>query len=198
MEFKQSEQKYTENIDAVVKKLLPAVLAVTRYNGQLVVGWLMKNCVEAEGEIVDASVENITKAIRALDIAGLVEWKTPPKVVPTKKRPDFLQTSEGSAVNHARENRVSELDIQMEHEKKRRAALGDAANREILEEAAALVSNHSSVSHSRSYRERAELKKEFEKLVASRVHPKDLLAALKAKQETFANGDVTRPTFGRQ
>jgi hypothetical protein len=194
MEFKQSQQKYLENIKEATRKLLPAVPADTVINGQLMLGWLIKNCAEAEGQIIDASVENIIRAIKALDVAGLVDWQTPPK--PQKKRPDVLQTTDGNRVNHARENKLSELDFQMAEEKRRRQALGDAANAETMAEAAAIVRNHSSVSHSRTAREKAVLKTEFDRLIAAKVHPKDVLAGVKAKQDTFANGDVTRLTFG--
>jgi hypothetical protein len=192
MQFKQSQAKYQENIDAVAKKLLPAVLAATPNNGQLIAGWLIKNCTEAEGEIVDASVENIIRAIKALDVAGLIDWQTPPKVAPAKKRPDFLQTNDGAKQNQPKD---AQFNIEMEQERRRRIALGDQANAETMAEAVALVSRHSSTSHSRTARERAVLKQEFDKLVSARVHPKDLLVALQAKQNTFTNGDPTRPRF---
>ena len=187
--FKQNEVEYNANIVAVEKKLLPAVLAATRRNGDLLAAWLMKNC--AEGDVVDASAKNILQAITALDAANLIDWKVAPK--PQKKRPDYLQSNDGAKQNQPKD---SELDIAMAHEKKRREALGDAANAETMAEAVALVSRHSSTSHSRTARERAALKTEFDKLVAARVHPKDVLAGVKAKQDTFANGDVTRPGFG--
>jgi hypothetical protein len=193
MEFKQGVEGYRTNVGEATKQLLPAVLKNTAKNGQRVSDWLVEHC--SEGDIVDASTKNILRAIRALDGAPLgVEWEVAPK--PQKKRPDVLQTTDGNRVNHARENKVSEIDFQMAEEKRRRQALGDAANREILAEAAALVSSHSSVSHSRTYRERAALKTEFDRLIAAKIHPKDVLAAVKAKQDTFTNGDVTRPTFG--
>ncbi len=187
--FKQNEVEYNANIVAVEKKLLPAVLGATRRNGDLLASWLMKNC--AEGDVVDASAKNILQAITALNAANLIDWKVAPK--PQKKRPDFLQSHDGDPTNHARENQVSELDIQMSQEKKRREALGDAANAETMAEAAALVRNHSSVSHSRTARERAALRSEFDRLFAARTHPKELLAALKTKQATFEGEDITRP-----
>jgi hypothetical protein len=192
MEFKQSKQKYAENISATEKRLLPAILAATPNNGQLIAGWLIKNCAEAEGEIIDASVENIIRAVKALDVAGLIDWQTPPKVAPAKKRHDFLQTNDGAKQNQPKD---AEFNIQMAQERKRREALGDRANAELMSEAARIVRNHSSTSHSRTARERDVLRKEFDRLVAAKVHPKDLLTALKAKQDTFANGDVTRPRF---
>ncbi len=192
VQFKQNEVEYNANIVAVEKKLLPAVLGATRRNGDSLAQWLIKNC--AEGDVVDASVKNILQAVNTLDAAKLIDWKVAPK--PQKKRPDFLQSHDGDPTNHARENRISEIDIVMAQEKKRRQALGDAANAEIMSEAAAIVRNHSSISHSRTAREKAVLKAEFDKLAAARVHPKDVLAGVKAKQDTFANGDVTRPTFG--
>src|ERR1700676_3459303 len=176
MEWKQSQQKYLENIEEVGKKLLPAKLADSRNNGLLIGNWLIRNCSEAEGTIVDASTSNILRAVDALDKAGVLDWQTPRKVAPTKKRPDVLQTHDGNRVNHARENKLSEIDFQMAEEKRRRQALGDAVNREILEEAAGLVSRHSSVSHSRTAREKETLKKEFDKLNRAKTHPKDLLA----------------------
>ncbi len=198
MEFKQSQQKYLENIGEVGKKLLPAKLADTKNNGQLVTSWLIKHCAEAEGQIIDASTSNILRAIKALDVAGLIDWQTPPKVAPAKKRPDFLQSHDGDLVNHARENKVSEIDFQMAEEKRRRQALGDAANAETMAEAAAIVRNHSSISHSRTAREKAALKTEFDRLIAARVHPKDVLAGVKAKQSTFEGGDITRPHLGHR
>jgi hypothetical protein len=188
--FKQNEVEYNANIVAVEKRLLPAVLAATRRNGDLLASWLMKNC--AEGDVVDASTQNILKAVRALDGAGLVDWQIAPK--PQKKKPDFLQSNDGRRVT-AREAQEREQDILMSQERTRREALGDQANREIMAEAVALVQKHSSVSHSRTYRERASLKAEFDRL-NGKVHPKDLLAALQAKQNTFADADITRPRLG--
>src|SRR6266478_719944 len=108
MEFKQSQQKYLENIEEVGRKLLPAKLADTKNNGQLVTSWLIKNCAEAEGQIIDASVENIIRAIKALDVAGLIDWQTPPK-----KRPDFQQSNDGpQKPNHARrEEKVQVIQL---------------------------------------------------------------------------------------
>jgi hypothetical protein len=194
--WKQNEQEYSANITKVEQKLLPAKLAATVSNGQLLANWLIKNC--AEGDVVDASVPNILEAIAVLDKARSIDWEVAPTKTPQKKKPDFLQSREGSAVNHARENQISEIDIAMAQEKKRREALGDAANDETLSLCHRLVGNHSSSSHSRTNREKAVLKAEFDRLVAARVHPKDLLAALQAKQDTFANGDVTRPRFGNK
>src|SRR5579859_241806 len=182
MQMKQSQQKYAENIEAVEKRLLPAVLAPTPNNGQLIGSWLAKNCLEADGEIVDASVENIIRGIKALDSAGLIDWQIAPKVAPVKKRPDFLQSNDGAAHLQPKD---AELRIQMKQERERRQKLGDAANAEIMSEAAALVSRHSSTSHSRTYREREALKKEFDRLVASKVHPKEVLAGVQAKQNSF-------------
>src|SRR5713226_1679117 len=195
MEFKQSQQKYLENIEEVGRKLLPAKLADTKNNGQLVTSWLIKNCAEAEGQIIDASTLNILRVIKALDVAGLIDWQTPPKAAPAKKRPDYFQTNDGAKQNQPKD---AELNIKMAQERKRREALGDAANAETMAEAVALVSRHSSTSHSRTARERSALKAEFDKLVSARVHPKDLLAALKAKQSTFENGDPTRPYLGHR
>jgi hypothetical protein len=190
MEFKQSEQKYNENIREVEKKLSPAVLAATAISAQLIAGWLMKNCVEADGTIIDASVPNILRAINALDAAGLIDWEKPPVKKPEKKRPDYLQTREGEPVNHARESRPSEIDIAMGQEKKRREALGDAQNAEIMSEAIALIQRHSSTSHGRTARERDALKKEFDRLVAAKTHPKKLLEAIQAKQEGVYSSSV--------
>jgi hypothetical protein len=196
MELKQSQQKYLANIEEVAKRMLPAVLAATENNGRLIGSWLAKHCVEAEGDIVDGSTANILRAVDALDKAGLLDWQVAPVKKPAKKRPDVLQSRDGSPINHAKPDRVSDLDRTMAEEKRRREALGDAANREIMAEAISLVKNHSSVSHSRTYRERATLKSEFDRLVAAGTHPTELLVALKIKQDTFANGDVTRPRFG--
>ena len=190
-QWKQNEQEYNANIVAVEKKLMPAVLAATPRNGQSLANWLLKNCTE--GDVVDASVKNILQGITALDAAKLIDWKVAPKVVPQKKRPDFLQTNDGARQNQPKD---AELDIQMSQERKRREALGDAANAEMMAEAAAIVRNHSSISHSRTAREKVVLKTEFDRLVAARAHPKDVLKGVLAKQDTFANGDVTRPAFG--
>jgi hypothetical protein len=194
MQFKQGVEGYRKNIDTAMKKLLPAVLKNTEKNGRRVSDWLVEHC--AEGDVVDASTSNILAAVSALDGIGFIDWEIAPVKVPQKKKPDVLQSHDGNPTNHARENQKSEIDFQMAHEKKRREALGGAENRETMSKAVALVSNHSSVSHSRTYRERAALKVEFDKLVSARVHPKDLLAALQAKQDTFANGDITRPHLG--
>ena len=194
MRFKQGAEGYGKNIEKVMKKLLPAIIKNTEKNGRRVSDWLVEHCAEAD--VVDASVENILRAITALDGIGFIDWEVAPVKVPQKKKPDVLQSSEGSPTNHARENQKSEIDFQMAHEKKRREALGDDANRKIMADAVSLVSNHSSVSHSRTYRERASLKAEFDKLVSARTHPQELLAALQAKQNTFADGDITRPHLG--
>ncbi len=179
MEMKQSQQKYAENLEEVRKRLLPSVLSATKNNGDLIGNWLVKNCSEAEGAIVDASVANILKAIETLDkIPGLLDWEIPPVKKPAKKRPDFLQTNEGRRVT-ARE------------------ALGDAANTEIMSEAVALVRNHTNFPHSRAIRERDVLKKEFDRLVAAKMHPKDVLAAIQAKRATFEGEDITRPRLSR-
>ena len=121
-----------------------------------------------------------------------VEWEIAPIKTPAKPRPDFLQTNDGARQNQPKE---AELDIAMAHEKKRREALGDAANAETMAEAAALVRNHSNYPHSRAIRERDVLKKEFDRLVAAKVHPKQVLEALQAKRVTFEGSDVTRPRF---
>jgi len=197
MEMKQSQQKYAENLEEVRKRLLPSVLSATKNNGDLIGNWLVKNCSEAEGAIVDASVANILKAIETLDkIPGLLDWEIPPVKKPAKKRPDFLQTNEGRRVT-AREAQDREQDILMSQERKRREALGDAANTEIMSEAVALVRNHTNFPHSRAIRERDVLKKEFDRLVAAKMHPKDVLAAIQAKRATFEGEDITRPRLSR-
>ncbi len=185
MEFKQSKEIYAENIKAVEKKLAPAVLSATANNGNLLAGWLMKNCVEADGTIIDASVENIVRAIKALDGTGLIDWDKAPVKKPEKKKPDFLQTNDGAPVNHARESR-SELDTQ-ERERKHREAL-DRENAKTMAEAVALIQGHSSTSHSKTAKERDLLKKEFDRLVSAKTDPKKLLAAIQAKQNSFYAG----------
>jgi hypothetical protein len=191
--FKQNQQEYNANIVKVEKQLLPAILAATANNGQSLANWLIKNC--AEGDVVDASVKNILRAVSALDAAQLIDWKVAPVKAPAKKRPDFLQTNDGSRFNQPK---FSELDMQMEHERKRRSALGDAENGKIMSEAAAIVRNHSNYPHSRAIRERDVLKKEFDRLVAAKVHPTKVLEALKAKQSEFEGVDVTRPHLGNK
>jgi hypothetical protein len=194
MRFKQGAEGYGKNIEKVMKKLLPAMIKNTEKNGRRVSDWLVEHC--AEGDVVDASVENILRAITALDGIKFIEWEIAPIQKPAKQKPFVQQSSEGSPTNHARENQKSEIHFQMAHEKKRRETLGDAANAETMSEAVRLVNNHSSFSHSRTHREKAVLKSEFDRLVAAKTHPTDLLAALKAKQDTFANGDITRPSLG--
>jgi hypothetical protein len=175
MEFKQGVEGYRTNVGEATKQLLPAILKNTMKNGQRVSDWLVEHC--SEGDIVDASTRNILRAIRALDGAPLgVEWEVAPK--PQKKRPDFLQTNDGS--RQKQKDAESELDIQMRQERERRVALGNAANAELMSEAAAIVRNHSSISHSRTSRERAALKSEFDKLIAARVHPKKVLEGVLA------------------
>ena len=195
MQFKQTSEELDANKAKVDKAFLPAVLGDKAWGALLnPMGiWLLNNC--AFNGLVDASVANMIRAVNRLDGTGLFDWQIAPIKKPAKKR-DYLQSHDGDLVNHARENKVSEIDFQMAEEKRRRQALGDAANREILEEAAALVSRHSSVSHSRTYREREALKKEFDRLVAAKVHPRDVLAGVQAKQETFSGGDITRPHLG--
>lgn len=193
--FKQSESEYQNNITTVERKILPSKLAATASNGTLLANWIIKNC--AEGDVVDASVENILSAIVALDRAGLVDWEIAPVKKPAKKQPDFLQTNEGRAPNHAHEAQVTEVDIQMAQERKRREKLGEQENGKLMSEAAAICRNHSNYPHSRAIRERTELKKEFDRLVASKAHPKDVLAALKTKQDTFSGADTMRPHYGK-
>jgi hypothetical protein len=192
--FKQTRQELDDNKIKVDKAFLPAVLGLKAWASILPsMGiWLNNNC--SFNGVVDASVPNMIRAINSLDGTGLFDWEIAPIKKPAKKRPDFLQTNDGS--RQKQKDAESELDIQMRQERERRVALGNAANAELMSEAAAIVRNHSSISHSRTAREKAVLKVEFDRLVAAKVHPKDVLAGVKAKQDTFANGDVTRPTFG--
>jgi hypothetical protein len=190
MEFLQSKEKYQQNIQEVEKRLLLAVLSATPNNGNLLAGWLAKNCVQAEGQIVDASVANILKAIDALDAAGLLDWEKAPVKKTEKKRPDFLQTNEGAKVNHARESHPSELDITMAQEKKRREALGDRANAELINEAVALIKRHTSTTHAKTGREREILKAEFDRLTALKAHPRDVLKGVEQKQQSFYDASV--------
>src|SRR5580704_17551267 len=107
MEFKQGVEGYRKNVEEAMKQFLPAILKNTMKNGQRVSDWLVEHC--SEGDVVDASTKNILRAIRALDGAPLgVEWEVAPKPA---KRPDVLQTHDGNRVNHARENKVSEIDF---------------------------------------------------------------------------------------
>jgi len=193
MEFKQTNEELDANKAKVDKTFVPAVLGDKAWTDLLpsMGRWLLNNCTF--NGIVDCSVANMIRAINALDGTGLFDWQISPIKKPAKKRPDFLQTNDGAKQNQPKD---AELDIAMAQEKKRREALGDAANREIMVEAVALVSHHSSVSHSRTNRERAALKAEFDRLVAAKTHPKDLLTALKTKQSTFEGSDVTRPRLG--
>lgn len=194
MKLKQSEQEYLDNLVKAEKKLLPSVLSQTpegaESNGHLLGNWMRKN---AKDGIIDVSVSNIIDGIVALDKAGLIAWQTPPVKKPAKPQPDFLQTHEGRAPNHAHEVRVSEVDIQMAQERKRRQQLGDVANGKLLSEAAALVRNHTNYPHARQLRERTALKREFDRLTAAKVHPEKVLAGVKALQNTFTGEDVTRP-----
>jgi hypothetical protein len=191
--FKQNEQEYNANIVKVEKQLLPAILAGTANNGQSLANWLIKNC--AEGDVVDASVKNILQAVNALDAAKLIDWKIVPIQKP-QKRPDVLQSHEGSPINHAKPDHVSEIDLMMGQERKRRERLGDAENGKIMSEAAALVRDHTNYPHSRAIRERDVLKKEFDRLVAAKTHPKEVLEAIQAKRATFEGADITRPRLG--
>jgi hypothetical protein len=192
--FKQNGQEYNANIVKVEKQLLPAILAATANNGQSLANWLIKNCVE--GDVVDASVKNILQAVNALDAAKLIDWKIAPIQKPQKKRPDVLQSHDGNPVNHAKPDRPSEFDLMMGQERKRRERLGDIENGKLMSEAAALVRNHTNYPHSRAIRERDVLRKEFDRLVAAKTHPNEVLAALKAKQSEFDGVDVTRPHLG--
>lgn len=195
MRLKQSQEEYLQNLNAAAKKILPAALSETpegaHGNGLLLANWLRKNC--AEGDVIDASVVNIISAIVALDKAGLIDWKVPPTKKPAKPQPAFLQTNEGRAPNHARESQVSEINITMAQEKQRREKLGEQEHGKIMAEAAALVRNHSAYPHSRRIRETTALKAEFDRLVASKVHPKEVLAGVKALQNSFTGADITRP-----
>jgi len=198
MKTKQTQEQLAQIIQALGPSLKPAVLLdcdansppeiqrKVRANSSYILAYMEKHFTDADG-MTDASLKNWVKAVLALQ--DQLSWEIPPK---KKNQRDYLQSNAGARQNQ----KDSELDIQMEQERRRRIALGDVANREILEEAARLVSKHSSVSHSRTARERAALKAEFDRLIAARVHPKDVLAGVKAKQDTFANGDVTRPGFG--
>jgi hypothetical protein len=194
MEFKQSPKKIEENLNAATQRLLPAVFKETHLGvvGDLAGRWLKLNRAEAEGEIVDASTTNILEAINALNDADLLKdcWERPPVRKPQKKRPDFLQSHDGDRTNHAREAQVSELDVQMAQEKQRRQALADRANAELVNEAIALIQRHSASSHGRTARERDALKQEFDRLTAAKTHPRDLLAAIKEKQNSFYNSSV--------
>jgi len=198
MKAKQTQEQIVQIIQALGPALKPAVLLdcdansppeiqrQVRANISYILAYMDKHFTDADG-IIDASLKNWVKA--ALALQDQLSWEVPPK---KKRQPDFLQTNDGARQNQPRD---AELDIQMAHEKKRRAALADSANAEIMSEAAAIVRNHSSVSHSRTARERSALKTEFDRLIAAKVHPKAVLEGIKAKQETFANSDVTRPTF---
>ena len=96
------------------------------------------------------------RAIRALDGTGLFDWEIAPTEKPAKKQPDFLQTNEGRAPNHAHEAQVTEVDIQMAQERKRREKLGEQENGKLMSEAAAICRNHSNYPHSRAIRERTD------------------------------------------
>jgi len=196
MQFKQGVEGYRKNIDTAMKKLLPAVLKNTEKNGRRVSDWLVEHC--AEGDVVDASTSNILAAVAALDGIGFIEWEIAPVKVPQKKKPDALQSHDGDPVNHAKPNHASELDLVMGQERKRREALGDAVNGKLMNEAAALVRNHTNYPHSRGIRERDVLRKEFDRLVAAKTHPNEVLAAIQAKRATFEGQDITRPHLGNK
>lgn len=194
MQFKQGAEGYRKNIEIVMKKLLPAVLKNTEKNGQRVSDWLVENC--SEGDIVDASVENILKAIKALDGAPLgVEWEIAPAKTPIKRQPDFLQTNDGARHNQPKN---SELDIAMAAERKRREKLGEQEHGRLMSESAALVRNHTNFPHSRAIRERTILKELYDKLVSTKTHPKQVLEALQAKRSEFEGADITRPKFDKK
>jgi len=199
MKTKQTQEQLAQIIQALGPSLKPAVLLdcdansppeiqrKVRANSSYILAYMEKHFADADG-IIDASLKNWVEA--ALALQDQLSWEIPPK---KKNQRDYLQSNDGARQNQPKD---SELDIAMAHEKKRRQALGDAANAETMAEAAAIVRNHSSISHSRTARERAVLREEFNRLVVARVHPKDVLAGVKAKQDSFANGDITRPTFG--
>jgi hypothetical protein len=193
--FKQTNEELDVNKAKVDKSFLPAKLGDRAWVGLLpsMGRWLLINCTV--NGLTDGSVANMIRAVNALDGTGLFDWEIAPIKKPSKKQPDFQQTNEGRRVT-AREAQDREHDILMTQERARRSALGDAANAEIMAEAAAIVSRHSANSHSRTAREKAVLKTEFDRLVASRAHPKQVLESIKAKQNTFANGDdVTQPSW---
>jgi hypothetical protein len=191
MRLKQSNEEYLKNLEAVEKKLLPAVIKNTAKNGERVVEWMMEPSNDCcSGDVVDASEGNIRKAIDALHGIGFFDWDVPPVKKPAKKQPDFLQTNDGARQNQPKN---VELDIQIAQEKKRREALGNLENGKIMAEAAKLVREHNPFPHSRRIRETTALKREFDRLVASKVHPKEVLAGVKALQDSFAGEDITRP-----
>jgi hypothetical protein len=196
MNFKQGVEGYRKNIETAMRKLLPAVIKNTEKNGRRVSDWLVE--CHAEGDVVDASTSNILAAVAALDGIGFIEWEIAPVKAPQKKKPDALQSHDGARPNHAREAQVSEIDVQINQERKRRERLGEAENGKIMSEAAALVRNHTNYPHSRAIRERDVLKKEFDRLVAAKTHPKQVLEAIQARRASFEGQDITRPRLGNR
>jgi hypothetical protein len=102
--FKQTNAELDDNKVKVDKALLPAVLGPKAWSDLLpsMGKWLLKNCVE-DG-LVNASPENMVRAITALDGTGLFDWeKIAPVKTPRKKQPDFQQSNGGTErPNHAR------------------------------------------------------------------------------------------------
>jgi hypothetical protein len=111
--FKQTENELNENKAKVDKALLPAVLGDKAWTEIMapMVKWLVKNCPSP----IDASPENMIRALTALRRAGLLldaDWEIPPVKIPEKKeqRYDYAQQSnDGARPNHSKVEKQTEV-----------------------------------------------------------------------------------------
>ncbi len=172
MQFKQNQQERAVIFAALEKSILPAVLAAVPSNGQYVSGWLLKNCMDANG-LVDASVDNLRRACSALHTAGLLTWT----VSPNQKQVRNDARSENTDQTGLR----SETNLITEAVKK----YDDGVEKAALVECETLIAAHRSYPHSKTYREREQLQAEFQKLLAIKTKPTQIKSALLAKQQSF-------------
>jgi len=165
MRYKQNDAEYKANIAAWEKSLLPAVLAPTQANWNLMSGYMLSNF--ANGEFVDVSVANLYKATSSLHAAKLLEWIIAPNQKKVRDDARKTDTNETSVVKEA----VEKFDAHIEQ-----VALAECKN---------IILQYRGRAHSITYKRRDILQAKLDDLLAQKTKPTAIKVALEATVNGF-------------
>lgn len=105
MSMKQTQQEYERGIAWMEKQLLPAKLKATSSNANMATAWLQRHCADENG-VVDASGENLVKAIKALHAKSMIEWEVSPRPEKLVQQSEHREKPDSSAANVASVGRL--------------------------------------------------------------------------------------------
>ncbi len=180
MAMRQGLAEYAKNIQELEKSILPAVLKqASQSNNQLFIGWLLKNCCDQTG-VVDASVDNMRRAVSALHKAGLIEWEE------TKAPKILSETMSGPKLrDHAQPEEPRNRTIFHELDDKLKKEEANVALLPIIRS----VENYFCHPHSEMYRRRDKLRKSLREMVrqfdAGKITVPEIQTKIKAEMAGF-------------